>query len=283
MGSNRRMSPGWLVGHAVDVGTSHIARNQRCQDACFAQEVQRPDGSSVLIAIVADGAGSALYGEEAAEHAVEAFRASLSEAVVQEDGSDWLDSGWFEEQRDRLIAKLGALADERNARFSEFLSTILIAVAFHDVAVFYQIGDGFIVFDSHHLAEATQYEHVSFRDVGEYANETEFVIDPRGADEERYTYHPFPLTELYVFSDGIQRLAIDFLRRKPHAPFMQSLRSVFVGAVGDHDPEKVVQSFLASAGVNARTDDDKSLVIALRRCGPAKPLGDGEPEHADVS
>ena len=73
------------------------------------------------------------------------------------------------------------------------------------------------------------------------------------------------VSELAVFTDGLQRLALDFTTRQPYGaffrPFFERLRT-------EPEPETLLEplrEFLDSPRVNDRTDDDKTLVLALSR------------------
>ena len=68
-----------------------------------------------------------------------------------------------------------------------------------------------------------------------------------------------------MFTDGLQRLALDFAGHTPHhgffGPLFEQLRAV-------NDSESLVEPFrcfLDSDRVNQRTDDDKTLVLAVRK------------------
>ena len=69
-----------------------------------------------------------------------------------------------------------------------------------------------------------------------------------------------------MFSDGLQRLALDFAKTIPFEPFFQGLFPS-VRAMSADDGEKLTQSltdFLNSPRINERTDDDKTLILATR-------------------
>src|SRR5215831_7008349 len=55
--------PVWRYALASSVGTSHARKNQPCQDACLCRVVLSPIEDTVLVAVAADGAGSALRAE----------------------------------------------------------------------------------------------------------------------------------------------------------------------------------------------------------------------------
>lgn len=76
-----------------------------------------------------------------------------------------------------------------------------------------------------------------------------------------------------LFSDGLQGLAVNFAERAPHDGFFRPLFSAVRAEPPGHSRELSdrLQRFLDSPRVNARTDDDKTLVLATRRAADAGP------------
>ncbi|PTQ59138.1 hypothetical protein C8J45_1168 [Sphingomonas sp. PP-CE-3G-477] len=73
---------------------------------------------------------------------------------------------------------------------------------------------------------------------------------------------------IVLMSDGLERLALDFAAQTPHHPFFETMvkpveTSVTVGR--DQRLSQTLANYLGRDAVNARTDDDKSLLIAVRR------------------
>ena len=77
---------------------------------------------------------------------------------------------------------------------------------------------------------------------------------------------------LAVMSDGLTRLAIKLPADEPHLPFFQPLFAFVAHADEEEQASRHLVDFLTSERVCARTDDDKSLVLAVRLLGPE--LGD---------
>jgi len=129
--------------------------------------------------------------------------------------------------------------------------------------VFFQIGDGSIVVSD---VEQESYGHVFWPERGEYENATYFATDRKFAAYLRFESVRRSVVELAMFSDGLQRLALDFQKTMPHEAFF---RGVFP-PVRKASPENATRlsehlsNFLGSARVNQRTDDDKTLVLATR-------------------
>jgi len=111
-----------------------------------------------------------------------------------------------------------------------------------------------------------RWESLSWPDSGEFAGTTYFVTDDAGA-RLRISRSSQRLDAIAVFTDGIERLALDFAQSKPFAPFfdgmMRPLAGVQIQGRSSAISEKL-GSFLASETVNSRTDDDKTLILARR-------------------
>jgi serine/threonine protein phosphatase PrpC len=253
------------------IGTSHVATETRCQDHCGYTIVERAGGDALVIA-VADGAGTATASFHGAKTAVEAALAHLTEALADSvllgdgdaaadelDTRDALGSGTIAEcfvaARERVLAM--AADYEHDAR--EYASTLLVVVATPDVTLAGQIGDGAIVVDDGTLRAATWPQQ------GEYANATHFLVQD-DALERLVTAELGAAQRIAVFSDGLQSLALQYESRSPYEPFFVPFFAYLESAAKpDAEVEDELRAYLDSASVNARTDDDKSLVLAVRR------------------
>jgi hypothetical protein len=72
-------------------------------------------------------------------------------------------------------------------------------------------------------------------------------------------------------SDGLTRLALKMPSYEPHVPFFQPLFAYIEEtspANSNVKAEQQMAAFLASERVSARTDDDKTLVLAVRSTTP---------------
>jgi hypothetical protein len=180
--------------------------------------------------------------------------------------------GWIK----TFQGEVSGTASAAGLRPRDYACTLLAALIGQNHAVFFQIGDGSIVVSD---AEEQSYGHVFWPERGEYENATFFATDRRFASNLRFASVRRNVVELAMFSDGLQRLALDFQKSMPHEPFF---RGVFppVRTCSPENARQLAQglsSFLGSARVNQRTDDDKTLILATR-LDPAKPAS--ESAHA---
>ncbi len=244
----------WIVLGECVTGTAHHTRSVPCQDA-FRVRCLGPDGEWLVVA-VADGAGTAAHADVGAT--------LVCEELVRRVGPDRLEflstheamTALFTEVRAALLAEAGQLGVSPR----ELACTALLAVVGPTSAVVTQIGDGAIV-----LGDGGGQRVVFWPDPAEYANATDFLSEERFADALRFEAVAGPVAELAVLTDGLQRLALDFAARTPHAPFFRPLFDQLRLAPDPDALAEPFRGFLDSPQVNARTDDDKTLVLAVRR------------------
>jgi hypothetical protein len=74
------------------------------------------------------------------------------------------------------------------------------------------------------------------------------------------------IVDIAVFSDGLERLALDFKERQAHTKFFRGFFQHFYDKPAGEASEIQAQlaQFLASDRINAKTDDDKTLILATR-------------------
>jgi hypothetical protein len=244
----------WVVLGESVAGTSHRARNTPCQDA-FRFRVFGPSGHWFVIA-AADGAGSASHSEAGARLTCDEFVQRVEGRRTDELFTPGGMAALFAEVRDVLIAE----AERLGVAPRQVACTAMLAVLGEASATFAQVGDGAIVYD-----DGAGYQTAFWPEPTEYANATDFLTDDRFGTALRFAAIPRPIRELAVLTDGLQRLALDFAARRPHPAFFQPLFRQLHAAT---DPESLAEpfrAFLDSPRVNERTDDDKTLVLAVRR------------------
>lgn len=252
----------WRFAAASSLGTSHEKAGLPCQDAHACEVLRSAMGQDVLVAVVADGAGSAPRSGEGARLAcdlmVQEVRALCASGGSIADLSGERVHAWL----DRFQEEVGALASAENLSPRDFACTLLAAVVGPGSAAFFQIGDGAMV-----VSDGDEYAWVFWPDNGEYENLTFFATDSKAADHLQLDLCERRIEEIALFSDGLQRLALHYQTRTAHQPFFRSLLGAVRGADEDSSSalsEKLAE-YLGSPAINERTDDDKTLILASRR------------------
>ena len=251
----------WRVVAASDVGTSHIANGKGCEDSCWAQVDKTSSGQPILSIFVADGAGSAAHGGNGAELAIQAAAAFIAKKLeLAEFGlSDELAVECCIEVREKIYAQ----AEAESLRARDFACTFLGVICTQNSTLVMQLGDGGIVLD---VGNGLEIPVVPM--AGEYANMTHFITDDDAITRLSTKLFPALASHVAVFSDGIQRLALNMATNTPHEPFFTPFFKVLESITPDNESQlpQALISFLSGPAVNERTDDDKTLALAVRIC-----------------
>jgi hypothetical protein len=256
----------WRVVATSVAGASHVDAGLPCADACAVRVLRTAEGGSRLVAVAADGAGTSARAPHGARLACEAILERASRHVAGEGEADSPALGaftredvleWVSAARQRI--EDAALAEALPSR--DFSCTLLVALVDDTSALFFQIGDGAIVY----RREGGGYVPAAWPQSGEYANCTWFVTDEDAAQRVQMVLAE-GVDEVALLTDGLQGLALRFATREAHDPFFEPM---FARLRGEREEEPTgllaeLRSFLDSAPVNQRTDDDKTLVLATR-------------------
>jgi len=248
----------WKTVYDSVLGTSHRSSGTPCQDAC--RVLICDDNGPVLLAVCADGAGSAslsdLGSQTACDVFVQLFHDGLSTSLKDAASAEVAIRCACE----RICEELWALAETHSVPAREFACTLLCAVVYDRHAVFAQIGDGAIV-----AQLSGVYGPVFWPQSGEYSNTTNFLTDKNCRDNIMVSVVSGQVDELAVFTDGIERLALQMNEQCVHVPFFDPLFATLRGIDNADKLFEPLRQFLDSPPVNERTDDDKTLVLATRR------------------
>ena len=190
--SNQKL---WKVVSSSLAGTSHKKKGLPCQDAhCW-----KLRSDKILVAAVADGAGSAAISDVGAKIAVSKAveRILLAEALpTSEDELSWklLLTKALEEAKTLVEIE----ANNRQVSVKDLASTLLVAVATPDLVAIAQIGDGAIVISDKQdniLALTTPQS-------GEYINQTTFLVSHNALNTAQVNIWHGNAANLAMFCDG---------------------------------------------------------------------------------
>ncbi|MEI9429202.1 PP2C family serine/threonine-protein phosphatase [Mesorhizobium sp. Cs1299R1N3] len=235
-------------------GTSHERSDTHRQDAyrCVVSRYGR------LIAAVSDGAGSASHSRYGAVITCRLLtnRARAYGRVPSR--------GLFEEWIDELRDTIATTAARHDLQMRDFAATMLFAMSDARSLFIAHIGDGAIVRQDD---PDGLWECVSWPESGEYASTTFFVTDNAGVRLRTATFEHSPHA-LALFSDGIERLVLDFASQTAPSGFFDTMSramkdSELPGA--QRALSRQLHSYLGTPKINERTDDDKTMIVAVRR------------------
>jgi hypothetical protein len=253
--------PRWSWIGACSIGSSHIRAGTTCQDSASCIELAIRD-EQALLAVVSDGAGSAEYSAIGSRLVVECFaRCAIAhlranqcvEIITKELVLDWLDN-----VRDHIFRS----AEQRAIKPRDMAATLVGTIVFLNRAIVCHVGDGACVLRK---KEASEWKVASWPANGEYANSTYFVTDDPEPNLQFYSLEG-EFNEVAIFSDGIERLALDFVNGNAFAPFFEPMFAPLMGLGPGRDRglSLSLRKYLDSPRVTERTDDDKSLILARR-------------------
>lgn len=251
----------WRWAGARAKGTSHEKTGLPCQDYGCAKEIAGPAGH-VFIAVVSDGAGSALRADVGSKIASltllrlaqDFLQRSRRSDLGEETAWEWLDA---------IRDKIAAEAERVALKPRDFASTLAAIIADDAGTTVIHVGDGAVAIKS---IDSETWSIPSWPYQGEYASTTSFITDDPQPRLD-FVVMDEPVSAFAVFSDGIERMVLDFANRTPHAPFFdRMLKPVMALSTPgrDADLSKALQSYLSSPAVCERTDDDKTLILGAR-------------------
>jgi hypothetical protein len=246
----------WRVAGASVAGTAHERAGIGCQDAH--RWAVLPNGC--LLIAVADGAGSAARAEEGAHIVVDAAEAYLGDALrgdIPDDAQEWHEV--MRRTFDAALAAIIAHAAGTQRPLRDYAATLTVVVAADDILAVGQVGDGIAVAegaDGLILAAAPQR--------GEYANEVALLTSAQAVEGATIAAIPMTARAVALTTDGLLRLAVHLPSHEPHPPFFGPLFAFLAETTDPATAGDELARFLSSARITERTDDDKTLVIAVR-------------------
>lgn len=251
-------SVSWMYMGASVKGTAHHYSDTPCQDSHQVGVEAFNRRKPLLYVLAADGAGSAPYSQKGAQLAME------TAVVYWQTYYRNIRKPLKTELAHHLLTKIqqviNAYAKQQGHSSREYACTFLGAVTYGMTTLLMQIGDGGIALDT------GQGLTIPIKPmVGEYANMTHFITDEEASTRVCVELIKEPLKRVAVFTDGVQRLAMNLATNQAHEPFFKP----FFNALSQHNLTQVPQlnqaleGFLNSEAVNSRTDDDKTLALAL--------------------
>ncbi len=244
------------VGAAVQ-GISHQKRDIPCQDA-FQIEFWPDMGLAIA---VSDGAGSASQAERGAQFITEKALAILYQQWQIEAPQD--EVSWkvmlrpvFEQTRSALARQ----AETEHQSLANFAATLTLVILTDTWTIGALIGDcvAVVLNKQHELHTLCPPQR------GEYANATYFLTQDSALTHLDCYIYPNPSCSVALLSDGLLPLALNLAHNRPYAPFFTPLFTFVAEMQNEQKAQQQLIAFLSSQRVNARTDDDKTLVLASR-------------------
>jgi hypothetical protein len=244
----------WQCVGASSRGVSHLRSDLPCQDA-YAYRVVSDD---CVLAAIADGLGSAAHSEEGAKSATQSALDSLQESLSKKSKfyfKDWKEIllGAFK----TAIEKLQQKSKESGVALREYGTTLIIIVIYKNQVAIGHIGDGAVVA----LCKKGDVKTVSAPIRGEYANEV-MPITSAGALNAIRIFVTKDINAVAALTDGLQNLCIQNNTNEPFIPFFTPFFDAIQKSMDVVASSQELHDFLDSERICAKTDDDKTLLIA---------------------
>lgn len=248
-----------VIGKSV-LGTAHFERAEACQDALVYKVIPLAHGGEAFVFFASDGAGTAMYAQEAAQMTVaKALDAALK--YIEEDV--YIDEDKLRDLVKSTYTQLCDFALERRVPKNEYSCTLLGGIIMPKQSCFLQIGDGAIVKrEASGLLTTVWWPHN-----GEYQNTTSFLVDDPALTNLKVKIYQEEFMELSVLTDGLQMLSLNNESKTVHQPFFDNLLVWLRKA--NHDEHIAIlnaklEDYLLGNVISSRTDDDKTLMLATR-------------------
>jgi hypothetical protein len=188
-------------------------------------------------------------------------------AALWQGGDPENEAGWqaaIASMFDEIHQKLADYAGAAWAPLRAYATTLTCALVAGDWLVVGQIDDGAAI-----VEEADGALFLAARPQrGEYANEAYFLTQPEATRCTVVFTARRPVRGLALTTDGLLRLALKLPAYEPHLQFFHPLLSFAREAADEAQARAELADFLASERVCARTDDDKTLLLAVRTDQP---------------
>lgn len=262
----------WHIIGASVTGTSHLTISHGCDDAHGYRLLEH----DILLLAVADGAGTAVRSATGAATAVRVALETAAQLLTQQSEpqahNQWQNILTFilhttHNALALLVDESGSTpstddvkddpSDSTSSVLRDYATTLLTAIVTKHWVAIVQVGDGAAVIQR----PDGSFTSLTPRHSKEYINETDFITDTHYLDEAEYTILPRAGTQgIALLTDGLQMVAMKFPENTPYQPFFVPM---FKFAASPEATEEALQHFLASERISERTDDDKTLVLAV--------------------
>jgi hypothetical protein len=259
----------WRIAKASVIGTGHIGAGMPCQDSHAVVHY----GDTLCIA-VSDGLGSAAHSElgsalvcsVALQSYTDAREAHTNQALFARTSGTPVPDAPSPESLLRSAftaarAALESVAQQAGKPLRDYGCTLLVAIITPDGWYSMHIGDGTIV----GLFVDGPAQTLSAPENGEYINATIPITSDDYAKHLRYAHGDTPLHGVALLSDGVQPMCINYKTGAAYDGFFRPLQTWLTELSDLATADAVLTTFLDSPKLRQKSDDDMTLVLAVRQ------------------
>ena len=255
----------WVHGHASIIGEAHEKNGIPCQDSSVSKILKTKKAGEIFLAGVSDGAGSAKHSDLGSEIVLDTF-IMVAQAWIKETGDvepEHFFQIWFEETRKKLSEK----AVEIGAEFRDFAATALLAIVWSDKVAFFQIGDGCIIVDIFDDGLDKDFPSWIFWNdrLDVEVNVTTFVTSDDAWSSADCEIYPARVKNIALFTDGIEHGVMHNKTQSAHENFFARCFNPLKERTESDGISVALKKMLESPAISGFSDDDKSLVLAVRK------------------
>ena len=258
----------WRIAKASIVGTGHSKTHTPCQDSHYVMQL----GNQLIVA-VSDGLGSAVLSHEGSRIACSASVAAVAQSYDTQRDVELMRNAPAEAPLSPMsyeIVLTSAFFAARNAiereatrtaaALRDYGCTLLVAIICDDGWHTMHIGDGTIVGLFADLPAKT----LSVPENGEFINSTTPLTSDEYVTHMRYTQGDDLLAGVALLSDGVQPMCINYRTGAAYDGFFRPLQTWLAGLTELSGVDTSLEQFLDTPKMRQKSDDDMTLVLALR-------------------
>ena len=235
-----------VVATASLTGQRHLANGQYNQDSVYYELMP---GSQGLIAAVSDGAGSARRAKDGSFLAARTAVKQTKRIILEES-----EGPAFAVRRGLFWARQAIKQQVQivpSHPIEEYHCTLVLIAWVGDLICGIQVGDGAAI-----VGTKEGYKMLTVPRQGEFANETYFITEPHYL-QAVFENEATDVNSVALFTDGLQRLSIDFKRKRANQDFMEQAMKSLSGNSKDAqsaEPRPPHQNPTIAAQTNTRCE-----------------------------
>ena len=264
----------WLIASASVKGNSHERGNQPNQDAFF---IAHNDEETVVAVAVCDGAGSARYSKQGADHFAKHIANALRSIGTRID-RDELPVNHPHLLGDSIYSAIESARNELDPKgetLEEHHCTLVAFVASQKCRLVVKVGDSILTWSEAVTLSDGRVDYFANilatpQDRGEYVNETSFVTQAQWRKHVDWFLLPQERPDGFVvlMTDGAAEIATKAVgsNRNLHVyrPFFANLTFNLLVAKPE-ERDKLVENSLSDPRTFVLTGDDKTMVFLIGR------------------